>query len=468
MVNMSGADTSAEIISKTHGLFYRGIVTTATDSTHFAATMLAGYGNDFFASTSYSDWEVYALWDSGGTGAAPQGLMTPVSEYVSSTGAFTHLAFGSGTLAVGDYVLLVHPILAMIGTKADAAAAGAVTSADSAAQYIKQIINELLGTDGGWTNITNAAVASLDVALQRLAAVFNIDGSNIFSVSFDGQTARTDLDALLSDLDNMLGNRNETASAGILADTEAMFALLRRVAQGVPQMILGDITGYTDTQNFVVADFIGWENDFFKGWGGYLVRDNGGAGAIPQGGRVTITDYVSTTGALVTTALSAAGIVGDQFMLVHPILMDAWNLRGGVEGVAEIHEKLDAELDMAKEDATVTLAVIDTETLLFERLGTVPFFIAGVWINMENMAAGDLVLFRMYVDWDDAGISRGATSSELISNDDVMTFGGVQLPKMVYFPLNIYVTYEFELTVLQYDGTARNFQATIDTGVRGG
>ncbi len=194
--------SDAGLIKQRTGLVFSGIVTAIDGTTGVTVAGLSGFGNDFFASSSYADWEMYHLWDAGGAGAAPQGLMTAVSDYVSATGAFTITAFTSGTAAVGDKVMLIHPVLAWLGTKADAAATGAVNSSTFLSAYIKQILNELLGTDGGWTNLSGAAVASLDEAVQALAKVLAIDGANTLSVTMDG-SARTTIEAIalaLSDI----------------------------------------------------------------------------------------------------------------------------------------------------------------------------------------------------------------------------------------------------------------------------
>ena len=83
-------------------LVFKGTVTTATDATHFASTDLIDHGDDAFV-----DWYVYVFHDAGGAGAAPQGESQPISDYVSSTGTFTHTAF-TADLAVGDEVLILH------------------------------------------------------------------------------------------------------------------------------------------------------------------------------------------------------------------------------------------------------------------------------------------------------------------------------------------------------------------------
>jgi hypothetical protein len=93
---------------------FKGTVTTATDATHFASTDLIGYGND-----ALKDWYIYVFYDTAGTDAAPQGEQQAISDYVSSTGTFTHTAF-TADLAVGDEVFIMHPYEATGGDATEA------------------------------------------------------------------------------------------------------------------------------------------------------------------------------------------------------------------------------------------------------------------------------------------------------------------------------------------------------------
>ncbi len=128
------------IIQLLSGLVFRAKVTTATSSTVFAAARLTGLGDGYFDPDNQAAWEVYCSLDAGNSGVDPQGLYAVISDYVSSTGTFTHTAFASGTLAVGDEVSIVHPSIAQLGMKDDAAAAGAVTTTDTVMAYIKQLV----------------------------------------------------------------------------------------------------------------------------------------------------------------------------------------------------------------------------------------------------------------------------------------------------------------------------------------
>lgn len=87
-------------------LVFKATVTTYTDTTHFKTTDLTGYGDDYFGGPN-NNWYVYAVRDSAGGGALPQGEDELISNYVSSDGTFTHVAFTT-PLAVGDEVLIIH------------------------------------------------------------------------------------------------------------------------------------------------------------------------------------------------------------------------------------------------------------------------------------------------------------------------------------------------------------------------
>ena len=87
-------------------MVFKATVTTYTDITHFKTTDLTGYGNDYFGGPN-NNWYVYAVRDAGGAGDLPQGESELISDYVSSDGTFTHVAFTT-PLAVGDEILIVH------------------------------------------------------------------------------------------------------------------------------------------------------------------------------------------------------------------------------------------------------------------------------------------------------------------------------------------------------------------------
>ncbi len=331
------------VIKQGQGLVYQGKVTAINGTTGVTVASLSGFGNDFFCPASYADWEMYHAWDAGGAGAAPQGLLARVNDYVSTTGVFTITAFSSGTAAVGDIVMLIHPVLAWLGTKADAAASGAVTTTDFLSAYMKQVLNELLGTDGGWTNMTNTATASLDVALQKLAAVIGIDAGNTFAPDVGGSA-------------------QATIEAAIQAIDEHMEAI-----------------------------------------------------------------------------------------------------QGGLETLESLDDELDAMIDMAKTPDTRTISTINVEETIsaFTTTNTNPMYIAGIWLGMANLAANEVVRWRVFADWDDASIA------DQITDDEIWTYGGVQSPAWKYRILGIWVTYEIQVKITQLAGTQREFYSVLDIGQRG-
>ena len=88
------------------GLSYHGIVTAYTDATHFKIDGLAGWGDNYFF-----DWYIYVVRDAGGAGAAPQGEIQSITDYASTDGTFTHVAF-TVPLAIGDEVLIIQKRIA--------------------------------------------------------------------------------------------------------------------------------------------------------------------------------------------------------------------------------------------------------------------------------------------------------------------------------------------------------------------
>ncbi len=120
------------------GLMRVGKVTTATSTTVFASTDLVGQDDDAF-----DGWYVSVLQADN---AAPEGESQPMSDYVSSTGTITHTVF-TVQLAVGDWVVLLRPEIAMLGNVSTSAATGAVTATDLLMAYIKQLVTEGIARD---------------------------------------------------------------------------------------------------------------------------------------------------------------------------------------------------------------------------------------------------------------------------------------------------------------------------------
>lgn len=144
-----------------YGLSFEGIVTTIDDSTHFKVSTLAGKGTGFFKPVAGAPYEIYVV---EADGAAPEGEQTPVVAYTTADGTFQHAAF-TGNLAVGDIVLIQHPVIASLGTKATDAATGAVTTTDYLMAYIKQLVTELQVVDALVDLIPTTVMRGTDSAM---------------------------------------------------------------------------------------------------------------------------------------------------------------------------------------------------------------------------------------------------------------------------------------------------------------
>lgn len=78
-------------------------------------------------------------------------------------------------------------------------------------------------------------------------------------------------------------------------------------------------TVVSNTQS-IIGGLAAQENGFFRNWGIYVVRDNGGAGAAPQGEQQRCSAYVSATGLFTYPAFTVPLVVGDEVYLLHPNL----------------------------------------------------------------------------------------------------------------------------------------------------
>jgi hypothetical protein len=164
-------------------------------------------------------------------------------------------------------------LASVLGALADAAAAGDPTSADTLMQYVKQLVNVLVGTDGvaAWP----AAVAPGNgVSLaEALRATYN------FSVS----------SAAWGSINSGIVFRGTVTAA----DPGVSFTVGGLAGQGAGAFI-----------------------DANTPWYAYCFRDAGGAAAAPQGEQQQITGYTSATGLFTTNAFTVPIAVGDDMVML--------------------------------------------------------------------------------------------------------------------------------------------------------
>ncbi len=185
-----------------------------------------------------------------------------------------------------------------------------------------------------------------------------------------------------------IGQQDDTQTAGPLSNSASIAAMIKQAITQTGLVYFGDITTAADTVTFASTNLIGYEDDYFVGWWIFLVRDDGGASAAPQGGYRQVTDYVSATGTFTFAAFSAAHVVGDQVQIIAPSQYEAIAMRGGAETLESLDDELDAMLDMA-EDPTTSILMDGTEQTVYEMTGSdFPFFFAGGFIDWTGANAG--------------------------------------------------------------------------------
>lgn len=152
----------------------------------------------------------------------------------------TNLAVGdrsdSASVAAGaSLVSLNRGILAVIGALADAAAAGAVTTADNLVAYIKQLVTEGIARDAVIGALDDAADSTPDTstAMNLLRAI----------LAACGDLEGTDILARLGAL---------TDTAADTTDTATMIALLRQIVEAV-----NNGTGSPIASNLSLVDLLG-------------------------------------------------------------------------------------------------------------------------------------------------------------------------------------------------------------------
>lgn len=98
------------MIKLSPGLAWRGLVTEVVSTTDFKIATLAGLGDGAFQDAT-GPYYAFVRWNASGGGAAPQGEMKAVTNYVTAAGTFRTAAW-SAALEVGDEIMILHPRVA--------------------------------------------------------------------------------------------------------------------------------------------------------------------------------------------------------------------------------------------------------------------------------------------------------------------------------------------------------------------
>lgn len=343
------------------GLTFYGIVTNIPGANQFDIAALVGLGE-----TKFVNWGAFVFRDAGGAGAAPQGETRLVTTYVSATGRFTTAAY-TAAVAVGDEIILVHP--SILPAVQDG--------------LLNELMRDVVGNKTDTIPAMNLAPGNWSIPAHLKAILERL-----------GATPADPDDSLHT----VVGQRDGTSAAGVIKGTDTLVALLKQVTKQT-LFVLADVTGWTDANNFASTDLAGYENDFFAGWYVFVVRDDGGASAAPQGEYRLATDYVSATGAMVHNAFSANMAVGDQVMMIHPMLFEILTIRGGAETLESLDDELDAVLDLARNPDSGSTVMDGTEQTLYEESDTVPWEFHGGYLDWTgaNFGAGEDTTVKVYI-----------------------------------------------------------------------
>ncbi len=448
MMNQSAAETfdpatdSLEAISAAMGIgpgvgqFMFGIV----DATQVASTITVITNNlqNIPSDLLEGQFWMQVLLNSSAVGTAPEGEFRHITNFVQGGAlqTFTVDAF-TANVEAGDFVAIFHEsllpqeIIAEGTLDTSSATVPEDSTRTEALDYFKGMI--LMTTEGAVRFQPRRIVTS------SAAGVFTLDPNNPFTgvpglvdyVIINGQTPFVPAaDAVINRTpSDVIGNKADAAASGVIGATNSLVALLKQAVTQQGLIFFGDVTTFTDLNNFASTDLAGRENDFFRGWYVMCVRDDGGAAAAPQGEYRLITDYTNA-GAFEHNAFSAVMAAGDQVQIIHPMLYEILTIRGGPETLESLDAELDAMLDLGDGDV-LTLVMDGTEQTLYETTGSAFIYeFLGLWIDWTGLNAGALedTSIRFYLKVDGANYRLVST--------EVFLAAAVPVPAVTMHPRN--------------------------------
>ena len=238
-------------------------------------------------------------------------------------------------------------LASVVGALTDAAAAGDPTTADTVMQYIKQLINILVGTAGVGTFPAEAAPANAVSLAEVLRAIHTdvtglngdamrgTDSAALASVATEARLAELDAANLPADVDNILTDTGTTIPGTITtlqSDTDDIQTRLPaaliggrmdsdveainnsttaaiQLALSTAQIESGAAEG-TPSTTVIQTDLAETQDDIYIGR--TVIFTSGNA----RGEASDITDYTGSTGTITVTALANAPAAADTFILI--------------------------------------------------------------------------------------------------------------------------------------------------------
>lgn len=342
-------------------------VTDTTSATVFASTSLIGCGEDAFP----PPWACYVVQADN---AAPEGELRLVTDFTDSTGTVEVGVAYSVAPDVGDWLILLHPSIAMLGDTTTAAASGVVTTTDYLMAYVKQIANFWVLADADLSDVEDDSPMAHIFAQDGDVSAFNDENDSLEALggkqgTFAQLTVPTDpswddanswwegnILQLLQKIMMYLGAGDGATNVEVTEDhslpeytkftyTEADADMSEMADDSyIGQVIAqdGDVSAYDDhtmslealanhgialrgpidsgssATAHIIGNLKGFGDNYFNDeWFLFCSFDAADGAAAPQGEIRQITDYTSSSGTFTTTAFTAVADTGDLMIAVH-------------------------------------------------------------------------------------------------------------------------------------------------------
>lgn len=173
--------TNWSILALDYGLIFHGTCNAGmtASTTAIACADMAGFGNDLFNTQYY----MQVIKNANSIGAAPDGEVRKITDYVSTSGTFTVDAF-SANVEASDEIVVMHKSIMLILTELPEAGDWALADydlfniADADANNERWNVGYISGANGGSADINTSTSGMLHVH-----AAYNVAGAERYAVS---------------------------------------------------------------------------------------------------------------------------------------------------------------------------------------------------------------------------------------------------------------------------------------------
>ena len=248
---------------------------------------------------------------------------TTMSDAIWDEDATGHQNAGTFGESLGDPVATGESIRQLVGEFNAAAAAGDPSTAESIMQYVKQIVNVLVGSDG-ITAFPSEAAPGSNVSLAEVISAIHADTATTLNAAVignaQGADVATDVAAMIDvnnrvDVGSWLGTVVTSGTGGPDVNVNAVADVVTSAVQ-LEQNLANCFTGVasgTPTTTTMVSDVsIAVDNQFD---GRIITFDDDTTTTNLQGQSTDITAGTASSNTLTFTALTTAPVSGDSFVI---------------------------------------------------------------------------------------------------------------------------------------------------------